>query len=258
MGGLRARHRLLPHVRLRSTAVLTSSFEGHKEAVIRSTRPVAYRSWKMMELRQITPDCELYTQSIRDLPEDWPLPWWGFVWPGGYAITHAVYSEPSLVRNRRVIDFACGCGSASIASVWSGAREVLANDICHVAVAATSVNASINGVRAGFGSGHAIRLLPDDIIGSDIGRFVQPGDVMIAGDTLYDGGIASRIIPWMQALAKHGVDVYIGDPKRWVLQEMSSSKRREVFEHCFDVDLPEEISRENHGFTSAAVLKLRR
>jgi predicted nicotinamide N-methyase len=207
-------------------------------------------------LRQITPECALYTQSIRDLPEDWPLPWWGFLWPGGYAITHAVFSQPSLVRDRRVIDFACGCGSASIASVWSGAREVVANDICQVALAATSVNASINGLQADF-SHSRFRLLAEDIIGSEIGRFVNPGDVIIAGDTLYDGGLASRIIAWMRTLAAQGVDCYIGDPERWVLKEMGASQRREVFEHCFDVDLPEAVSRENHGLTSAAVLKLR-
>ena len=46
---------------------------------------------------------------------------------------HSFYSylldNPSIVRNKSVLDIGSGCGASSIASIMCGATRVLANDI---------------------------------------------------------------------------------------------------------------------------------
>ena len=55
------------------------------------------------------------------------------------------YSDhPFLFRGRSVLDFGCGCGSAGIAALLSGADRVLMNDIDEAALIAAKLNAQLN------------------------------------------------------------------------------------------------------------------
>lgn len=67
--------------------------------VLQHTKPTL---WKLGEednvwisLRLITPQCTMYTSEYRDLPRNWELPWWGFLWPGGYGIARYVITHQS-------------------------------------------------------------------------------------------------------------------------------------------------------------------
>ena len=39
-------------------------------------------------------------------------------------------------------------------------------------------------------------------------------DVILAGDTWYEGGLAERVLPWLRAALARGADVLVGDPGR--------------------------------------------
>src|SRR5271157_2537871 len=51
-------------------------------------------------------------------------PFWAFAWPGSEALALHITQNPELVRGKRVLDFAAGCGLAALACVRAGASHV--------------------------------------------------------------------------------------------------------------------------------------
>jgi predicted nicotinamide N-methyase len=75
---------------------------------------------------------------------DVPPPFWLFVWAGGQALARYVLDHPEIVRDRTVLDVACGSGVAAIAAARAGAAQVTALDVDPLAVAAAARNAEAN------------------------------------------------------------------------------------------------------------------
>ena len=130
-----------------------------------------------------------------------PPPFWAFAWAGGQALARYLLDDTSIVRGRRVLDFASGSGLVAIAAAKAGAAAVEACDIDAFAAEAIAINAEANAVRI------AVRL--DDLVGRDEGW-----DVVCAGDVCYERAMAERVIAWLEQLAARGAQVLIGDPGR--------------------------------------------
>lgn len=130
-----------------------------------------------------------------------PPPFWAFAWAGGQALAQYIGEHPMEVRGKKVLDFAAGCGLASIAAARAGASHVEASDLDRFAEAAIRLNAMENAV--------IIKTRLDDLVGSD-----EPWDVILAGDVAYQGDMARRMTDWLEARAKAGTLVLIGDPGR--------------------------------------------
>jgi predicted nicotinamide N-methyase len=130
-----------------------------------------------------------------------PPPFWAFAWAGGQALAHYIGEHPEEAAGKKVLDFAAGCGLAGIAAALAGASHVEASDIDRFAAAAIALNAAANDV--------IIKTRLDDLVGSD-----EPWDVILAGDVAYHGNMAPRITDWLEARAKAGTVVLIGDPGR--------------------------------------------
>lgn len=128
-------------------------------------------------------------------------PFWAFAWPGGQALSRAVRDAPDLVRGRRVLDFAAGCGIAAIVAAQMGAALVEAAEIDPLAVAAIGMNAALNGV--------SVVALGEDVVGSPC-RW----DVILAGDVCYEAPMTAHILPWLRSMAAAGATVLIADPGR--------------------------------------------
>lgn len=128
-------------------------------------------------------------------------PFWAHAWPGGLALARAVLDAPELVRGKRVLDFASGCGVSAIAAVQAGAVEVLATEVDLFAVAAVEANAALNGV--------SVRTTSEDVIGRDDGW-----DVVLVGDVFYQRELSLRVMAWLERLHARGAEVRIGDPGR--------------------------------------------
>ena len=128
-------------------------------------------------------------------------PFWAFAWPGSVAIARLVLDRPELVKGRRVLDFAAGCGLAAIAAARAGAASVEAAEVDPLAVAAVRLNAALNGAE--------VSALEEDVVG-------QPcrWDRVIAGDVCYEAPMARRILPWLRGLAAAGAEVWLADPGR--------------------------------------------
>ncbi len=126
-------------------------------------------------------------------------PFWAFAWPGGQATARHVLNNPSLVRGRRVLDFAAGCGIAAIACAIAGAT-VDAAEIDPMAVAAITLNSAANNMN--------VTTLAQDVVG-------QPNrwDLILAGDVCYEAPMTGHILPWLRAMAAV-TEVWVADPGR--------------------------------------------
>jgi predicted nicotinamide N-methyase len=131
-----------------------------------------------------------------------PIPFWAFAWAGGLALARFVLERPDEVRGRRVLDFGSGSGLVAIAAVQAGAATVIATDVDPFAEAAIGLNARANRVRIEFVGRDLLGDEPPDV------------DVLLAADTWYEGPLAERVLPWLQAAAGRGIRVLVGDPGR--------------------------------------------
>jgi predicted nicotinamide N-methyase len=130
-----------------------------------------------------------------------PPPFWAHAWPGGLALARLVLDQPELVRGKRVLDFASGCGVSAIAAARAGAAEVLATELDSFAIAAIEGNAALNQVT--------VRVSSDDLIGRDDGW-----DTVLVGDVFYQAELSRKVMAWLQQLNARGAEVRIGDPGR--------------------------------------------
>lgn len=251
---------LLQRTTRRAFRSVPSSF---RDEVVRLTKIVSISEFADMRLRLITPECDLFHATERDLPGHWngTLPWWGFLWPGGYGATAYLIRHGDNFRERakcgeikRIVDFAAGCGITAVAAVRLDV-PVVAVDVCPWAAAATRLNAELNGFADDTNT--RLNIIIEDIIGSPLGVHIEPGDVIFCGDVLYDDDFARRLLPYLTELATSGVEIYVSDPGRWVLKEMSSDQRDGILSYVDTIELEEWFSRMNHGLTSSAIYKVR-
>jgi predicted nicotinamide N-methyase len=126
-------------------------------------------------------------------------PFWAFAWPGGQALARHILDNPSLVANKRVLDFAAGCGIAAIACAMAGASAVEAAEIDPLAIAAITLNAAANQTR----------VTPvHDVVGA-----ACRWDLILCGDVCYEAPMTGHIMPWLTAMAAIA-EVWIADPGR--------------------------------------------
>jgi predicted nicotinamide N-methyase len=128
-------------------------------------------------------------------------PFWAFAWPGSQVLARMVLDDPSLVRGRRVLDFAAGCGLAAIACAIAGADAVEAAEIDAMAITATRLNAAANGVM--------VRAECGDIVGA-----ACRWDVILCGDVCYERPMTAHVLPWLRLMAAAGAEVLVADPGR--------------------------------------------
>lgn len=131
-----------------------------------------------------------------------PPPFWAFAWAGGQALARYILDNAALVAGKRVLDLGSGCGLSAIAAMKAGAASVLAADIDAMAATAVRVNAAANGVE--------IETTSADLLSSLPGAF----DVILVGDLFYERALAERVLVFIDACARGGAHVFIGDPGR--------------------------------------------
>ncbi len=129
-------------------------------------------------------------------------PFWAFAWAGGQGLARYVLDHPEVVYQKRVLDFACGSGLVAIAAKMAGAGSCHGVDIDPFAIAASRINADLNGVVATFAEGDITRSAVPDV------------EVVFCGDVFYDRHMAAQVMTFLDALIEAGIEVYVGDPGR--------------------------------------------
>ena len=130
-----------------------------------------------------------------------PPPFWAHAWPGGLALARLVLDSPELVKGKRVLDFASGCGVSAIAAARAGAAEVLATELDLFALAAIEENAQLNQV--------SVAVSVENMVGVDHGW-----DTVLVGDVFYQAALSTQVMAWLQELKARGAQIRIGDPGR--------------------------------------------
>ncbi|WP_443748625.1 class I SAM-dependent methyltransferase [Asticcacaulis solisilvae] len=129
-------------------------------------------------------------------------PYWAYGWAGGTVLARYLLDTPHIAKGKHVLDLGTGSGIAAIAAALTGAAEIQAIDIDPNAIAATQLNAELNGV--------AIATRCADILDDP-----APGaDLILIGDVFYDEAVARRVLPFARRCRDAGCDVLIGDPGR--------------------------------------------
>ena len=149
---------------------------------------------------EITPLWQLSEERLKG--GDLPPPFWAFAWPGGQAIARYLLDHPDQARGKRVIDFAAGSGMAAIAAMQAGALYAASVDIDPLALAASGLNAAMNGVKI------------ECVSEIEMDRPPKHVDLILAGDVCYQQAMAAGILRWLKLSAAAGVRVLIADPGR--------------------------------------------
>jgi len=133
--------------------------------------------------------------------DDAEVPFWCVPWAGGQALARYLLDHAETVREKRVLDFACGGGVVALAAARAGA-QVTAVDIDPLARVATTLAAEANGL--------AIDVRTTDVVGDPL----PDVDVVLAGDVWYERHPAARFRRWFERLAGGGVCVLTSDAGR--------------------------------------------
>lgn len=154
-------------------------------------------------------------------PQALGMPYWAFAWPGGQVLARYLLDHPALVRGKRVVDFGSGCALEGIAAARGGG-SVLCADLDPLACQLALRNAALNQVE--------LQVTTEDLIGSE-----PNADLILVGDACYSPELAVRLIPWLHAQARRGVEVLVGDPLR-VPGALDEAERLATFDASFDGD----------------------
>ncbi len=159
-----------------------------------------------IQLHQADEPIGLWELTEGEYHSDQPPPFWAFAWAGGQALGRYLLDNPDAVRNRRVLDLACGSGLVAIAAALAGAQRVRAVDIDPLATAAVKVNAAANDA--------AVLTLLADVLDTDPAGIDGPVDLITAGDVFYSKAMADRVLRFLRRAARAGTEVLVGDPQR--------------------------------------------
>jgi predicted nicotinamide N-methyase len=131
-----------------------------------------------------------------------PPPFWAFPWAGGQALARYLLDHPECTADRTVLDLAAGSGLVAIAAAKTGAARITASDTDPLAVAATRLNAAVNGVTLTATLG--------DILDSG----ADGTGVVLVGDAFYEKPMAERVLLFLERARAAGSLVLVGDPGR--------------------------------------------
>lgn len=150
-------------------------------------------------------------------------PFWAFAWPGGKALARHILDHPAFVKDKRILDFAAGCGITAIACGMRKAQFIETADIDPLARKAVALNARQNQIILDKNS--------DDLVGQE-----NRWDMIFCGDVCYEAPMTNHIWPWLKACAASGSKVIIADPDRKYLP-----KKELVPFHEYDIPTSTEL-----------------
>jgi predicted nicotinamide N-methyase len=180
-----------------SSAASTQAF------IIANTRLLAPPLVPEIELHLAEESLPIWQKTEEELGEmNVPPPYWAFAWAGGQALARYMLDNAALLSGMRVLDLGSGSGLTAIAAMRAGAASVLASDIDRMALTAVRLNAAHNGV--------AVTTTADDLLA----KAPQAFGVVLVGDLFYERGLADLVLQYIEAAAKQGAVVLVGDPQR--------------------------------------------
>lgn len=218
-----------------------------------------------MSLRLLSPCSDVVNFTEKDIsasPLRDFLPYWAFLWPGGYAITRCILDGSIQLQGHVVVDIGSGCASASIGAKMQGAALVIANDTDPFACVVAADNSKCNGTSDVITCSLdllPLRSNPHDAcaalakLEARISQLAPHAScaprLLLLGDMLYDCEIGPRVLSLAEAACARGWRVATGDPGR----SIAVSQRWRLGKLVATYDLNQELRANNHGMSSSSV-----
>lgn len=131
------------------------------------------------------------------------VPYWAIVWPAARVLARYLSENPSVVKERSVLDCGCGGGMAAITAARKGAGRATGCDLDPTAAVIAERNAVANAVTIDF-------LRQDVIACCDPQRF----DLILVADLFYQREISAGVLAALKKAHDHGCEVIIADSGR--------------------------------------------
>lgn len=166
---------------------------------------------------QLATECTPLWQMTEDRlkQNNLPPPFWAFAWPGGQGMARYILENPELVRGKRVLDFAAGCGIAAIAAMKAGAKSAVAVEIDPMALAAVQINAAHNNV------------IVENMNGIAMDKPAKGFDLILGGDVCYQQAMSTLLMRWLWLCFAKGTQVLLADPGRAYVPKEGLKQRGE-------------------------------
>jgi len=100
----------------------------------------------------IREDKNLYHLLQQEYGNNVAFPFWAHTWAGGQALARYILDNPSIVKNKHIVDYCSGSSIVGIAANLSGAKKVTCVDVDELSTTAASLNARANHVQLEFSS----------------------------------------------------------------------------------------------------------
>lgn len=142
-------------------------------------------------------------------------PYWAFAWAGGQALARYLLDNRVRATGKHVLDIGSGSGLTAIAAMMAGAARALASDVDTMALSAIALNGEANNV--------VIETTDRDLLDSEAEGF----DLVLAGDLFYERALADRMLAFLDAAARRGACVLVGDPQRNYFPKLRFEKAAE-------------------------------
>ncbi len=139
------------------------------------------------------------------------IPYYAILWPAAHGLANYLWEHRTGLSGRRVIELGCGLGLPSILAACLGAH-VLATDFHPDTGEWLSRNAESNGVHIGY------RPLDWNVFLKPKADSIQPADLVIGSDLLYERRHIPALIRAAGTLCAPGGHAVIADPGRENLQ----------------------------------------
>jgi predicted nicotinamide N-methyase len=158
------------------------------EAIVSHIAPDFFKLWDEYEKEQ---------KCVTDVP------YWAAVWPGAKLLAAYFLKNPTVVTNKKVLDFGCGSGAGAIAAMKAGAKEVLAIDIDKCALYMTQRNARANDV--------VVEISDENLL---VDNKVVDCEMVIVSDMFYERATAKALHEFLKRSIKNGAEIIIADGTR--------------------------------------------
>lgn len=163
--------------------------------------------------------CEVLTDEEQKDPFAEDLcPYFGILWPAAEALSIFLNDNPSLIKDKTILELGCGLGYPSLVSTHLGAK-VLATDFHPDVEEYFKRNCLHSNLTCDY-----LRLnWREDK--KDIGLF----DIVMGSDVLYESKHASEVVKGLIRFLKPGGKILLSDPGRNYLQPFLEAIKSEGF-----------------------------
>lgn len=154
------------------------------------------------------------------------VPYWAIVWPAAQVLAQYLITNPSLVRNKSLLDCGCGCGVVAITAALQNAARAVGCDMDRTAIEIAQHNAKTNDIRI-------------DLDCQDVTNCCDPQqfDIILVADLFYQKEFSHRLISALKNAHQYGCDVIIADSGRPFLPKDELTEfHRQSAPTSFDVE----------------------